>query len=294
MVIDILLVLVGLIALLIGTFTDFKTREVPDWISYSLIFFGIGLRLIHSLITNDWSIILWGIIGSASFTVLAFVMFYSGQWGGGDAKLLIGLGAMFGSYPAYFLNWFNPSLIGSFLFAIIVDIFLVGAVFGILYTFYLAIANFKDFKKDFIKRNNIKKIIIVRRSILLISTILLILLIFLPNLLLKVYGAILIFTAVLTFHIWIVVKSVESVCMFKKIEISKLTEGDWVAQDVKVKGKLIYKQNKIGIELKDINTLKKNNIKKVLVKEGIPFIPSFLIGFVLSLIYGNLLFLVLI
>ena len=38
---------------------------------------------------------------------------------------------------------------------------------------------------------------------------------------------------------------------------------------------------------------KKGKIKKVLMKIGIPFVPSFFIGFIITLIYGNLVFLLL-
>ncbi len=40
--IDIILLSVALIILIIGTFTDFKTREVPDWVNYSAVAAGIG------------------------------------------------------------------------------------------------------------------------------------------------------------------------------------------------------------------------------------------------------------
>jgi len=44
------------------------------------------------------------------------------------------------------------------------------------------------------------------------------------------------------------------------------------------------------INKKDLRKLKELNIKKVLVKDGIPFIPPFLIGTILALIIGNPLF----
>ena len=44
--IDYLLLLIGLIATLIAAITDIKTKEVPDWLSFSLISTALGVRLI--------------------------------------------------------------------------------------------------------------------------------------------------------------------------------------------------------------------------------------------------------
>ena len=38
MVLDVILIILALIVLLIASYTDLKTREVPDWLNYSLIF----------------------------------------------------------------------------------------------------------------------------------------------------------------------------------------------------------------------------------------------------------------
>ena len=78
--------------------------------------------------------------------------------------------------------------------------------------------------------------------------------------------------------------------MYKYIDINKLTEGDWAARDVKYKGKIICKKDSYGLTKLEINLLKKHKFKKILIKEGIPFVPSFLIGFLISIIWGNIIF----
>ncbi|MBT4434447.1 hypothetical protein HOD05_04465, partial [Candidatus Woesearchaeota archaeon] len=45
MILEILLPLATLIILTISSYTDLKTREVPDILSYSLIFIALGLRI---------------------------------------------------------------------------------------------------------------------------------------------------------------------------------------------------------------------------------------------------------
>ena len=83
--------------------------------------------------------------------------------------------------------------------------------------------------------------------------------------------------------------------MLKYVEPQKLTEGDWIVKDIKINGKYITGPKDLGIAKKQINELvmlyKKGKIRKVLMKIGIPFVPSFFIAFVVTLIYGNLVFL---
>ena len=98
-----------------------------------------------------------------------------------------------------------------------------------------------------------------------------------------------------TFYLWIIMKSVESSCMLKLVNPKKITEGDWIAKVIKVNGKYIAGPKDLGIEKKQIKKLiqlhKKRKIKNVLVKEGIPFVPSFLIAYIVTLVLGNLVFL---
>jgi hypothetical protein len=77
--------------------------------------------------------------------------------------------------------------------------------------------------------------------------------------------------------------------MIKKISVNKLTEGDWIIENVYYKNRLLYNKNNPGITNSEIKLLKKFNIKYVLIKEGLPFVPSFLLALIISLIFGNIL-----
>ena len=98
-------------------------------------------------------------------------------------------------------------------------------------------------------------------------------------------------TLYLTCYMWILTKAVEKSCMQKYVLPSKLTEGDWIVNDIKVDGKRICGPKDLGIEKEQIKNLisyyRAGKIKKVLIKEGIPFVPSFLMGFVVTLVFGN-------
>tara|TARA_Y100000310_G_C20640196_1_gene793480 strand:- start:1586 stop:1843 length:258 start_codon:yes stop_codon:yes gene_type:complete len=81
--------------------------------------------------------------------------------------------------------------------------------------------------------------------------------------------------------------------MLKYVKPTEVTEGDWIAKDVIINNKRLTGPKDLGIERKQLNKLiayyKKGKIKKVLIKVGIPFVPSFLVAYVLTLLYGNLL-----
>jgi Flp pilus assembly protein protease CpaA len=278
-------IITALIALIIASYTDIKTREVPDWLNYSLIVFGLGARLIFSLASNDFSFILHGIYGFAAFLILAYAMYYLGQWGGGDSKMLMGLGAVIG------LELSSSSLLVPFL----VNIFLIGAIYGLLYSTVLALLNRKEFVREFVRLK--KQVLKYRKYLLIIMMLLLLSLIFTRDLFLKVMILALLIILPATFYLWIYIKVIEKVAMLKYVTPSELTEGDWIAKEVKVNGKLICGPRDLGIEKEQIAKLKqfyrKGKVKKVLVKYGIPFVPSFLLALIATLLGLNPIFFIL-
>ena len=82
-----LVYLLALIVLIIASYTDFRKREVPDWLNYGLIFAGVGINGIASLVFYDYHYVLYSLAGLALGVAIAMGMFYAGQWGGGDSKL---------------------------------------------------------------------------------------------------------------------------------------------------------------------------------------------------------------
>ncbi len=282
MVYEVILFSVTLIGLLIGTITDLKTREVPDWLNYGLICIGLGLNLLFSIIYWNYWFFVNSVAGFVIFLIIALVMFYSGQWGGGDSKMLMGLGALIG-FDVRLSN--VPFIVGFF-----INILLVGAAYGLLWSLVLMVRNWKKFLKEFRKISKVK----VKRYVLGFSLLMVVLFFFnIDNLFGYMFLALL-FMAISTFFLWIFVKSIEKVCMVRYVSPDKLTEGDWIVKDVRYKGKYLCGPKDLGIEKKQIRELKRlfklGKIKRVLIKEGIPFVPSFLIAYIISLIFGNVFF----
>ena len=73
------------------------------------------------------------------------------------------------------------------------------------------------------------------------------------------------------------------------IDTKKLVDGDWIAEDIIINNKLIYSKKSLGVTKKQIEQIQKHK-KKVLIKDGIAFIPAFLIGTIISILLGNFIF----
>lgn len=274
---------IALFVLILGSLTDFKTREVPDFLNYGLIFTGIMLNLIFSLVYQTPAFILGSLLGLGIFFCIAWLMFYTGQWGGGDSKLLMGIGALFG-IP------FTLSLEQQFLLSFFVNILFAGAFYGVLWTVYLSFKHHKKFRKAYAALMR-QRVHLVIRFTLLVFLLIMGGLSFIASSKIRLYYFYMGVLPILIYYLWVMVKSVEKSAMLVHLSPDKLTEGDWIARDVFYKKKRICGPKDLGIEKKQINTLKKlqgeGKIKKVLVKQGIPFVPSFLIAFFLTLFFGN-------
>ena len=281
--------LLSFAVLLIGSITDLKTREVPDFVNYGFIISGVALNILFSVIYSDFSFAIHSAAGLLIFFCIAYLMFYAGQWGGGDSKMLMGMGAMIGidvlfRKPQFLLDFF-------------VNVLFAGALYGILWSAFLAFKNRKGFQKE------LKKIL-SQDNIVRLKKILIIAMLSLLALLFAAYEKkffdkrlffvliSLAFLALATFYLWIFVKAIEKSSMYKLVEPSILTEGDWIVNDVYAGGKYITGPKDLGIAKSQINRLVKlrseGKVGKILIKEGIPFVPSFLIAFVITLFFGNL------
>ncbi|MFP4115666.1 MAG: prepilin peptidase [Candidatus Aenigmatarchaeota archaeon] len=125
---------------------DLKTTEIPDWLSLGMVITGLLLNLIRSLVEwNPMYIFRSASIGSAFFT-FGLIMYLGGQWGGGDAKVLAGLGALLPTYP---LIHGKIPLLSSFPVALLINVFLIGAIYMLIYAFGISLTRrevIEDFK----------------------------------------------------------------------------------------------------------------------------------------------------
>lgn len=271
---------VALAGLVVATYSDMKTREVPDWINYGMIFAGLGIRAIYSVAELDYTVFLHGILGLAIFFLIASLMYYAGQWGGGDAKMLMGVGALMGlTIPKGFTIDQIPDLI-IFWFLLL----LAGAVYGLGVSLFLSIKHADRLAAELMPTFKNSRMRLV--AALLLGAAAAGAALFVSDAFSRLLLTALAAVAVLTYVLWAYVRAVENACMLKDLPIGLLREGDWIAEDVIVDKKRICGPKDLGIEKKQIELLKelaqKGKVKTVRVKEGIPFLPPFLIAFVLT------------
>ncbi len=259
------------VGLVIATYRDIRIREVPDTLTYGLMTTGsLGGVIISVIQLNVW-IFVEHLLGFLAGALLGVIMFYGRQWGGGDAKLMMGLGAILG------LSWTNlqvPMFIVLLIFS--------GAIYGIIYTIVLSVVHRKKFKKQFFIQLREEKFHRVRKYLVFTGIIVIIGIVFAPMDMKITLGAILLSAYILVYS-WVFLKTIEKTALVKKYPVSKLTEGDWIIQTIKRGRKVIVNEKNTGVTKKQIAELKKHNVKAVTVKEGIPFVPGFLIAFILLL-----------
>lgn len=262
-----LLVILALIWIIFAVIQDFKTREIANWVSFSLIVFVIALRLFYSLFTKDWGYLIHGIFGLLVFLAIANIFYYSRLFAGGDAKLLIALGPIL----AFTNNFYDNAIIFLvFIFLLL----LVGSVYGLTWSLALAFKHRKKFMESFqTYYNHYKHLVYI--SLLIAFVFLIIAAI--------IYETSLALVSVIAFvfsWLFIYARAIEESCMVKSISVNKLRPGDWLVKEVVI-GRKKIKPNWEGLSEKEVELIKNNYKGRVKIKEGIPFSLSFLIAFII-------------
>lgn len=257
------------LGLLVAAYRDIQIREVPDTVSYGIIVLGLLGGLLSAIVYRDPNLFINHLSGFGIGFGIGLFMYYTKQWGGGDAKLLMGVGSILG------FSMENTTFI-----VFIILLILSGALYGILYTLGLAFVHRKVFTKHLTKFMRTKKVVKMRFTAIFSSVILFIGLFFIewPGHFAVLFLIIAIYSVT---YMWICTKVIETHILTKQYPVSKLVEGDWLIDDVKKGKKTIVKSLNTGLTVQQIKTLKKSKIKTVIVREGIPFVPSFLIAYCL-------------
>ena len=237
----IFLIIIALIWIIFASIQDLRKREVANWLNFSLIIFALGFRFFYSFFLENFNFFYQGLIGLGIFFIIGNLLYYGRMFAGGDAKLMIALGAILPLSSDFLIN------INFFILFFLIFLF-VGAFYGLIWSGFLSIRNFKEFKKEFSKRLNKNKKIVFFVMFL--------------GLILIVFGLIenLFFSlGILVFiipYFYLYAKSVDEACMIKEIKTNYLTEGDWLYKDIKI-GKKSIKANWDGLTKKQIKEIQR-------------------------------------
>ncbi|NPE29617.1 hypothetical protein HNV12_16980 [Methanococcoides sp. SA1] len=244
--------------LIIACLQDLKRREIDNWLNLFLLFGGVVFIFYSSFFSGELSRIF--LLGFLLLVMgLVMMLFYEGRvFAGGDARLLFAMTPLFlgVGFGESFLN------VGIFILFLLIS----GSVYGLFYSGVLYVLNFKkvnvEMKKGF-ANFWIRFALLAGLGFFLGGF---------WNSFFFVFGL----WALLFPLLYVFAKGLEEVSMIKTVDGKELREGDWLVEDVKVGGRVV-KADYDGLDLKDIELLK--NKKKVLIKDGLPFAPVFLIAF---------------
>lgn len=254
--------------IIIATWQDLRTTEISDWLTFSLIGMGLSYRAVYAFFTGSGEFFWYGLAGFALFSALGYLFYYAHVFAGGDVKLLMGLGAVI---PA--LSYSELLFYGILM---IVCIFLLGAIWSVVFTFIRIVRRPGNFGSYFLKEMKKSKNMIL--FFLLGGLLFFIFLGYFEFLVGLVFGALIIISGIL----FVYVRAFEKHYLIVSKKPGELIEGDWLVDDIFVSGRVI-KKSVHGLTEKEITFLRKHG-KNVIVKDGVPFTPGFLFGFALFLL----------
>ena len=262
------------VALTIATLTDIYKKEVPDTVTYSLVILGFSLNMFLGLIHQDLSYMYESLAGFLFASLIGLILFYTAQWGGGDAKLIMGIGATVG---------LPISLQGvPFLVIFIINSFLVGALYGVAWIATLALFNL-ELVVTKVRENlsDTKKLGLLGVVFIFIALLIPVFTVDIIQEMALLYVGFLFLLSLFPFLL-VSIRIVEDEVMQEQRSVEDLVPGDWVLEQPDG-----FEINKTGISEEDIEELKESNIESILVKKGIPFVPSFLIAFVTTHVFAT-------
>jgi prepilin signal peptidase PulO-like enzyme (type II secretory pathway) len=256
---------------------DLKTTEIPDWIPHSMIILGLLIAGIESFINWDYWYILNSVIVGVCLLGFGFLMYYFGQWGGGDAKILSAVGFLIPTapFPSYLMFPFPV----SFLF----NVFFIGAGYMLLYALVFALMRRTIVSKFLKDMKGSQRVLSIGSIVLFVS--------FLSlnwffsvnfsnefNLFSIISNSILLLAVTISlFVIYKFSKTVEDFGFKMKIPVKKLKVGD-----VLLNSKVFE-----GITEKELKKIRKSGERYVWVKEGVRFGLAFPLALLFTLFFGD-------
>jgi len=245
------------IGIVVAGLQDLKRREVDNWLNLFLLVVSFSFVFYRAIFEGDGSVIFHAGFALVVLFLVMNVFYYGRVFAGGDAKLLFAMTVFFIGVS------FSETLINVGIF--ILFLMFAGSIYGLVYSLVLY---FKDFGKVNKEISRFAKELGI--WYLVFGVVVLLFGFF--------YWVSFIFGVfiLLGLGLYIFAKGLEGVSMIRVISGKDLREGDWLVDDVEI-GKRVIKADWDGLSLEDIELLKGR--KKVKIKDGLPFVPAFLIAF---------------
>lgn len=280
--------LVALVIALLGSsfaaWEDLKTTEIPDWIPHLMIVCGLVIHCVQSLLLWDYWPLVYSVVVGLGFLGFGFLMYYSGQWGGGDAKVLSAIGFLL---PTYSMFAAGARLFFPFPISYAVNVFFIGAIYMLVYAVVVALRNRKVID-EFVGSVEASSKIISIGSLVLFSFFLIFGWYLSTTFGLQLSSKFLIYNTLLPvimaislFIVWKFAKAVENIGFKKRVHVKRLRVGD-----VLLKSRVWE-----GITKKELRAIRRSGKKYVRIKEGVRFAPAFPLALLFTVYFGDAIFL---
>jgi len=133
---ELLRVAIALGATGLAAWQDHKTSFIDDKITLGMIAAGILLNVL----TFDLNFLFWVGALALAIALIGFLAYRTGQFGGGDVLLLLGLHLLLPVYPLSLASPFLPPLFKFFQYPFILSVFLASSYFAVLGSAWLLYA----------------------------------------------------------------------------------------------------------------------------------------------------------
>lgn len=268
---DIFLLVLALIWLVVAALQDVRTTEIADWLTLSLLVFALSYRAIYALMFDQASFFTNGLVGVFFFAALAYLLYYGHVFAGGDAKLLVGLGAVFPIVDMASLVFSGIGFVVLMLGA--------GTIYTILYSSFVCffVQKQRTFYSSFRKSLHEYRLLV---SLFVLCGVVSCIMLSATSLIMGLgfFFAFIVFGLLIPY-----MRTLERISFIKLTLPQHLRLGDWLVSDVRV-GKKTIKATVHGLSAEDIALLRKAK-KSVIVRNGVPFAPSFVLAFVLFVLF---------
>lgn len=243
--------------LFIESLFDLHSQDVPDIFAWIGIGGGLLLHGLYSWNTGDFTAISWSLTIGTIFSGYGWWAYYQGYWGGADAFAMGILG--FAAPTA--LNGSNGLHIMDLIFNVLIAALIITVVFSI-YKFYKSDISLSEFKTSIIQsEENISFLIILSGFVGLLASFA------------GLNGLFYFLVGVFFVFMYYFFKFIEDYVMVHEVKVEDLEGGEVPAPNQGLGDKIK------GLEIEEVKEL---DIETLKVREGVPFIPVFLIALVLT------------
>ncbi|MBN2203065.1 MAG: prepilin peptidase [Candidatus Aenigmarchaeota archaeon] len=266
---ELLLFLIAFIGSLACGLYDLKTSNVPDSVCLLMIASGFIIHIVYGFSTGDFANLVNSLLFGGLFLGFGLLMYFTGQWGGGDGELLVTIGVLLPTMT-------SVSTIFPFSISFFVNSFFIGAIYSIIYSLILVCRTPKISKK-FVSNMKSSKVLFACVVVAAFSTIFL----FFSQ---PAFFAITILLLVLiVFQRFS--KTIEE-SFYRRIPTKKLQVDDMLGEDIpKLR---LYKRYIKGLSQKQVDRIRKHK-RYVIVRDGIRYGLVFPLSLLFTYFIGDFL-----